>query len=79
VPGAAAQLPVGDRLQADGLLLRDGLADGRVLDRAALTVGDLATLEAGARIGDGGRAQEAADVVGAEGRGRVGRADGRRS
>jgi hypothetical protein len=40
VPGAAAKLPVGGRLEADVLLHGHHLGDGIVLDRAQLIGGD---------------------------------------
>ena len=58
VPVVAAEFTVGDGLQADRLLARDGLADGIVL--YALQVGALC-LAGGDELG---WAEEAADVVG---------------
>ena len=66
VPGRAAELAVGDVLQADVLLQRDDVADRRVLDRAQLVVVDAAGRVVLAGLEQLGRAQQAADVVGPE-------------
>src|SRR6185436_3010046 len=57
VPPVAAELAVGDTLQADRLLLGDNGADRALLKRHVLFL---------ARFGEPGRAQEAAYVVGTE-------------
>src|SRR5207248_2544304 len=54
-------------LQADVALQGDDLADGLVLDRAQLVVGDALRGVVLAGLQQLGRAQQAADVVGAEG------------
>ena len=67
MPPGAAELAVGRELQADrGLPVHD-LLDLHVLDLAQLVGRDLALLELGARLLDRRRAQQAADLVGAEG------------
>src|SRR5262245_50837056 len=66
VPEGAAKLAVGDRLEADVLLLTDDLRDLAVLDRLELLGGDLAALAPPARRFQGGGAQQAAHVIGAE-------------
>ena len=66
VPGAAPELPVGGALQADLLLQVDRLAHGRILDRLQLIRREAAVGVVGARLPQGRRTQEAADVVGAE-------------
>src|SRR6266699_1057789 len=66
VPPVAAELAVGDRLQADVLLQLDGVLDAFVLHGAQRRTVDLALLVSGARGMECLRAQQAADVVGAE-------------
>jgi hypothetical protein len=61
-----AELPVGGVLQADVVLQLDRAADRVVLGRAERVGVDRPGLEVGAGLGQRGRAQEAADVVGAE-------------
>ena len=68
VPGGAAQLPVGDRAQADLLLHRDRVANRLVLGGAQLLCGEAALVVRGAGLEQRRRTQQAADVVGAEGR-----------
>ena len=78
----AAELAVGDRVQADRLLLGDDLTDalvGDLADRVLIRVGELkagvrraylVVTEAGLllqRVDQARRAQEAADVVGPDG------------
>jgi hypothetical protein len=69
VPRGATELAVGGRLQPDLLLLAHDVADRRVLDPAELIGVDPPLGEVLARLEQLGRSQEAADVVGAEGRG----------
>src|SRR5215471_18586411 len=66
VPEGAAELAVGDGLQAHLFLLFDDGGDLAVFDRAQLVGADLATLALGARVLQGGWTQQAADVIGAE-------------
>jgi hypothetical protein len=66
VPEGAPELAVGDRLQAGGFLHRDGFTDVAVLDLLQLLSGDFLVLEAFPGLLQFGRAQQAADVVGAE-------------
>src|SRR5262249_12313273 len=61
-----AELAVGDRLEADRLLLLDDRFDFAVRDRGKRRRIDLAAGEAGARLFQRRRAQQAADVIGAE-------------
>ncbi len=62
----AAEFPVGDDLQADVLLQGHRVADGDVLDAPELQGRQDASLGLGAGPGEGGRAQQTADVIGAE-------------
>ena len=62
----AAELAVGDALQADVFLELDDLGDRVVLDGAQLLRADAAGGALGARVEQALRAQEAADVVGAK-------------
>src|SRR5262249_49950483 len=66
LPGRAAVLAVGDRAQPNGLLLADDLLDLAVLDRLQRRRIDLAALALLAGGMERGRAQQTADVVGAE-------------
>src|SRR2546426_8981516 len=66
VPPVATELAVGDRLQADVFLQLDGLPDAFVFHGAQRRTVDLALLVPGARGMECLRAQQAADVVGAE-------------
>ena len=66
VPGPAAELAVGGRLEADALLRRDGLDDRGVLGLAQLLAADRARGELLAGVQQGRRAQQAPDVIGAE-------------
>ncbi len=68
LPGRAAVFAVGDRLQAGRLLLADERADLVVLDQLERRGADLAALALLARHQEDGRAQQAADVIGPEGR-----------
>jgi hypothetical protein len=68
MPPRAAELTVGDRLQADLFLLLDDARDLAVLDLGQRGGVDLARGVASARLLDGFGAQQAADVIGAEGR-----------
>ncbi len=68
VPPRAAEFAVGRALQADRLLVLDDDRDLAVLDRLELGSGDLALLPLGARLLEAGGAQQASDVIGAEGR-----------
>jgi hypothetical protein len=62
----AAELAVGDALQADVFLELDDLGNGVVFDGAQGLFGDLAFLLLRAGVEQALRAQEAADMVGAE-------------
>ena len=66
MPHGAAELAVGDAVQADLLLHVDRVADAAVLDLAQARGRDLAGRGIGARLRQLGRAQQAADMVGAE-------------
>jgi hypothetical protein len=66
VPGGAAELAVRGRAQAHLLLHAHDLADGVVLDGVQLLVVELAVGVRRARVEQPLRAQQAADVVGAE-------------
>jgi hypothetical protein len=68
VPRLAAQLAVGSGLQADLALHPDDVPDRRVLDLRKLLCRDLACGELVTGLEYLLRAQQAADVVGAEGR-----------
>ena len=63
---AAAELAVGDGLEADVLLHPDARADRLVLDGVQLGRVDGAERELGAGVQQLGRAEQAADVVGTE-------------
>ena len=67
MPPRAAELAVGDRLQPDVFLLLDDARDLAVLDRLELR-GRISPRSACARLFERGGAQQAADVIGAEGR-----------
>ncbi len=67
----AAELAVGRGLQPDLLLQTDGVADGRVLDGTQLGRVDPARGEVVARREQVRRAEQAADVIGAERRRRA--------
>src|SRR5689334_8113664 len=64
VPEVAPEFTIGDRLQADLLLLAHGTLDGAVLDGLQLLGGEGAGFRLGARFAQLGRTKEAADVVG---------------
>src|SRR5262249_53353033 len=66
VPKRAAELAVGDRSQPDVLLFADHVLDLAVFDRRELGCGDLAALALAARRFEGGGAQQASHVIGAE-------------
>jgi hypothetical protein len=66
VPEGAAKFAVGDRRKSGLLLLANDRGDLAVLDRLELVGADLAALALRARVFERGRAQQAADVVGAE-------------
>ena len=66
VPRLAAELAVGRGLQADLLLLAHDLADRVVFDRAQRRRVDATVREVVARLQELRRAEQAADVVGAE-------------
>ena len=66
MPPGAAELAVGDRREPDLLLLLDDALDLAVLDRLEVGGADLALGALLARLLQGGRAQQAADVIGAE-------------
>jgi hypothetical protein len=68
VPPRAAELTVGRALQADILLLADDRCDLAVLDRLERVRRDPALLMLRARFLEGGGPQQAADMIGAEGR-----------
>ena len=67
MPPGAAEFAVGDRLQADVFLAFDDAHDLAVLDRFQRGGVDLASGVFFARLFQRGRAQQAADVIGAEG------------
>src|SRR6266446_10425888 len=69
LPGGAAIFSVGDGSESDLFLLTDQLDDFLVLDRPQRGGADFAAFAFGARLLEGSRAQQAADVIGAEGRG----------
>ena len=62
----AAELAIGDRLEADVLLSADDLANARVLERVQIHGRKLAGREFFARRLEALGSQEAADMVGAE-------------
>jgi hypothetical protein len=62
----AAELAVGDSLEADPLLRTDDLTDARVLDRAQLVCWQGLGEELLARGSQAFRAEKTADVIGAE-------------
>ena len=66
VPPIAPELAVGDRLEADRLLLRDRLPDASILDLRERRSGELAAPRFRPCLAQLGRAEQAADVVGAE-------------
>ena len=66
MPPGAAELAVGDRLQADLFLLLDDALDLAVFDRLERGGVDLALGALLARLLQRGRTQQAADMVGAE-------------
>ena len=66
MPGGAAKLAVGDGFQADVLLELHDLADGLVLRGLELVGLDTTVREVLPRLEESLRAQQAADVVGAE-------------
>ncbi len=61
----AAELAVGDRLEPESLLPFDEVGDRRILDRAQGRIIDIVRGAVLARLDDGARTQEGADVVGA--------------
>ena len=67
IPEGAAEFAVGDALQADLFLLADHLFDFAILDRAQGRGIDLAALAFRARLLQGRRTQQAADMIGAKG------------
>ena len=68
----AAELAVGDRFEPGLLLQRHRVADGAVLDRLELVVGETVLAPGAVRLAQLGRAQQAADVIGAERRAGIG-------
>jgi hypothetical protein len=66
VPPGTAELAVGDRREPDVFLLPDDLGDLAVLDRLEVGVADLTLGVFLARLLERRRAQQAADVIGAE-------------
>ena len=68
MPPGAAEFAVGDRLQADLFLLLDDALDLAVLDRLQRGSVDFAFGALLARLLQRGRTQQAADMIGAEGR-----------
>src|SRR5579864_5534525 len=66
MPPGAAEFAVGDRLQADLFLLLDDALDLAVFDRSQFDCGDVALDALLARPLQRRRAQQAADMVGAE-------------
>src|SRR5712675_851995 len=67
MPPGAAEFAVGRELQSDRGLPVHNLLDLHVLDLAQIAGGNLALLQLGARFLDARRAQQATDLVGAEG------------
>ena len=63
---AAAKLAVGRKLEADAFLKRERVADGRIFCGAQRLPADLATAKPRAQFQEVARAQQAADVLGAE-------------
>ena len=68
VPPSAAELTVGYRLQADRLLLRHHVADCPILDITELGRTDPPLGTRDPRLLQGGRTQQAADLIGPIGR-----------
>ena len=68
MPPVAAEFAVGDGLQPDRFLFCDCRTNAAVLDRPQRCHAELAAPRFRARLGEFGRAQEAADLVGFEGR-----------
>src|SRR2546429_451603 len=68
MPGGPPELAVGDRAQPDVCLHRDRVADRGVLDGPQVIGGDRAAGGVLARLQQGAGAEQAADVIGAEGR-----------
>src|ERR1043166_8655634 len=66
MPPGAAELAVGRELEAHLLLLSDDLLDFTVFDLGKLRIGDLLLGMLRARLLQRARAQQAADVIGAE-------------
>ena len=66
MPPGAAEFAVGGEFQADLRLLVHHLLDLAVLDLAQVVGGDFTLLQSGAGFLDARRAQQAADLVGAE-------------
>ncbi len=66
LPPGAAELAVGRELEPDLLRLADRLLDLAILDLLQLRGGDLAALMPGAGLLEHHRAQQRADVIGAE-------------
>src|SRR6516164_1093181 len=66
VPPGAAELAVGNRLQADLFLFPDDRANLTVFDLLEFGCTDVVVGAALARLFQGGRAQQAADMIGAE-------------
>jgi len=71
MPPGPPELAVGDRLQADLLLLGDDLLDLFILDPRQFGIGDGASLASAAGFLQRRRAQKTADLVGAKGRPRA--------
>ena len=69
--GGAAELPVGHRLETDLFLHGDGIADAAVLDRPEPVGVDLSPVEAAEPVPQRIGTQQAADMLGPEGRGSV--------
>src|SRR5690349_16915055 len=72
VPERTAELAVGDRLEADRLLLADDALDLAVFNRPEFIGADLAALALGPRLFQGRRSQQTANMISAEGRHRTG-------
>src|SRR5260370_12309714 len=68
LPGGGAIVSVGHGSESELFLSADQLDDFLVLDRPQRVGADFAAFAFGARLLKGGRAQQAADVIGAEGR-----------
>src|SRR3979409_2426514 len=69
IPEGAAEFAVGYGLKPNVFLFPDNRGDLAIFDRVAIVTGNLGFLTPGARVFQRTCAQEAADMVGTEGRG----------